>query len=674
MRRVFTLLVCGALSGLATLPAEAVRIKGDLNPTPDGSVDYGDLVVLLRARAGLITLSSEQQEAADVAPQVLGAPTGDQQIDPADVLVFLRYAWQNLDVDRDGLAIEGATSVFASDSDGDGLCDGNDVLQSMVVACRGEIPLGTDATRPDTDNDGICDGPQAHAPTSCASGEFYTGTNPLRKDSDGDGKDDPLEDPDLDGWDQGGETSATDPDTDGDGRCDGTSRQTWDSNGDPVCTGSEHWENSNALVADAPIDPNATEPCPNCFAVFVVPDTQHYVYTGNSMNATRHLFQTMDYICANQNAWREPTTRKVMPIRMVIHLGDLVSNYNTGEPGHVDEWGRIDAAFDRLDACGVPYLVAPGNHDFDPAGDSSSGAMTWYGRTFKAPCDSGACTQGEIGQASARAAWQAHRCTNPYDCQWPNEWFIGNGDDVPAYSRPLNSAPAPTGYGPPNAEPGRHRAGVIRAPNDQRFLFIGLDYYMEAGPTADQPWRSNDFAWVKNLMEEYDGVPTLLFHHSAFGDAGANGPQRMEIWSQLVENYPQVFMGINGHVYAGPAVANQATGGVYRLVRNYQSYNPPPPFNGLQYGDGWQSVLVFDPQAGQIRTRSYRISDVENYKTQWMYDNVSHNVTVESSHTSTNLQPTWLMDTDSGYSCPKLTATFGGEQYGCETILPWDFQ
>ena len=59
-----------------------------------------------------------------------------------------------------------------------------------------------------------------------------------------------------------------------------------------------------------------------------------------------------------RTAWVEPSTGKVMPILMVLQLGDIV------QTGLDPEWQMADAAFANLELCvpEVPYVVALGNH------------------------------------------------------------------------------------------------------------------------------------------------------------------------------------------------------------------------------------------------------------------------------------------------------------------------
>ena len=71
--------------------------------------------------------------------------------------------------------------------------------------------------------------------------------------------------------------------------------------------------------------PAQAVPCPNCFAVFAMSDTQAYTFaSGFGALPANHIDLVTRYICANRTAWKEPSTGKEMPILMVLQLGDLV--------------------------------------------------------------------------------------------------------------------------------------------------------------------------------------------------------------------------------------------------------------------------------------------------------------------------------------------------------------
>ena len=102
------------------------------------------------------------------------------------------------------------------------------------------------------------------------------------------------------------------------------------------------------------------------FTIIALPDTQHY--TDNPSNYANYSAQT-HWIVANKDT---------LNIKFVTHLGDIVEHGNNG--GNDLEWQVADAAMGLLEdplttllADGIPYGLAPGNHDQGNTGDGSTG-------------------------------------------------------------------------------------------------------------------------------------------------------------------------------------------------------------------------------------------------------------------------------------------------------------
>ena len=75
----------------------------------------------------------------------------------------------------------------------------------------------------------------------------------------------------------------------------------------------------SAERAAASCVPTTPTPCENCFAVFIMPDTQKYVSRPSADSQTAaHLNLVTQYACDHRTRWKEPNTGKVMPIQMLI--------------------------------------------------------------------------------------------------------------------------------------------------------------------------------------------------------------------------------------------------------------------------------------------------------------------------------------------------------------------
>jgi hypothetical protein len=177
-------------------------------------------------------------------------------------------------------------------------------------------------------------------------------------------------------------------------------------------------------------------------------------------------------------------------------------------------------------------------------------------------------------------------------------------------------------------------------------LFLGLELAFDFPPALPgrEGLEGDDARWPRAVLASHPGVPTVVFHHSLlwthgpgderlrFGpevwgsdsleagpEAGGSGSGMRALYELLLEPHPQIFMLVSGHVLR-PAIQadfriERSRGPpVQAFLRNFQSQGPPgPPDPTHAYGAGWNVIAAFDPDAGEVRVRSYRIDDVESY-------------------------------------------------------------
>lgn len=147
-RRAALALVMGLVLSLVAGVAGATG-NGDLNG--DGKVDAGDVLLLYRALHGQVTLTPAEQAAADVAPMVGGVSQPDGKVNEGDLLLLLR-ALEGADVDGDGLGPaaeqQGGTSLFSSDTNGDGIPDNLEDSDGDGLNAFEEQALGSSSADP----------------------------------------------------------------------------------------------------------------------------------------------------------------------------------------------------------------------------------------------------------------------------------------------------------------------------------------------------------------------------------------------------------------------------------------------------------------------------------------------------------------------------------------------
>jgi hypothetical protein len=253
-------------------------------------------------------------------------------------------------------------------------------------------------------------------------------------------------------------------------------------------------------------------------------------------------------------------------IAFVSHEGDIVDRGDDRT-----EWERMDGVMGTLDGV-VPYAAPPGDHDWFVEEDRSS--STEYYREFFGG-----------GRYEGRG------------------WFGGSApNDLSHYQ--LFSA---GGYD---------------------FLHIDLEW--EAPGDASDP--DTPLGWAQSVMDQYPDRPTIVTTHSYVWDGDppgrttfveendGDGSSGEEIWQEVVEPNPQVFMVLCGNFHEGSGsddgeyhqVSTNAAGlPVYELLADYQDYP-----NG---GNGWLRLVRFVPGGGsddqdRIEVRTYSPS-LDEYQT-----------------------------------------------------------
>ena len=145
----------------------------------------------------------------------------------------------------------------------------------------------------------------------------------------------------------------------------------------------------------------------------------------------------------------------------------------------------------------------------------------------------------------------------------------------------------------------------------QKFTGAGrefLIFHLE----ADIP--DDTIAWVKSVLMEHPGIPTILSTHIYLNDRTQSrdvepywqkkvGNSAEQVWQKLIRKTPQIFMVLCGHwAHAGGGEwfqisKNDAGQEVFEMLADYQARE-----NG---GNGWLRYLEFEPSANEIRAETY---------------------------------------------------------------------
>jgi hypothetical protein len=297
------------------------------------------------------------------------------------------------------------------------------------------------------------------------------------------------------------------------------------------------------LSPGVPTSLSLQPPAAGEFSVAVLPDTQMY-----SEAFPGHFLAQTQWIVANRERFN---------IQAVLHAGDVV---NRSAP---EQWANAEAALRGLDAAGLPYLIAIGNHDYDVRADPDRLA------------------------AGFQALFPPHRYT---DHAWWRGGFFEPGRTDNAYCR------------------------LALAGRD--YLLLNLEF----GP------RDAVVEWANDLLRRYADHWAILLTHSylyidgthvraghrhnpkdyPLGDTANDGAG---LWAKLVSRHANLRWVQSGHHIGGPTVAHRRdlNAGGAPVLQVFANWQDAP--NG---GDGWMQLVTLGPGQARVQTFSPTLGRVSS--------------------------------------------------------------
>jgi hypothetical protein len=353
------------------------------------------------------------------------------------------------------------------------------------------------------------------------------------------------------------------------------------------------------------------------FQLAMIPDTQNYVdYThqrdaGFALDASELFIEQMAWIAANS----EPRGGDIVFVAAVgdvwQHQSEAVDAEHAARGAGAAESSPMGDHFAptpktrtveipkaiegyrRIAATGLPFGVAPGNHDYD----AMWGLETFPPNLDKDPSEFEMADLGMLhvgGLDNFRSAFGDD-----------SEFFRGQSWYVASFRGGANSAQ------------------VFEA-GGYRFLHFALEM------SADD----EVLAWVESVLARYPDTPTILSTHDyldsrgrragnpiidlAAGDPGYHNSAE-EIWADLIARNDDIFLVLCGH-HHGQAFRtdlNESGHEVYQMLADFQDRGqvgidagqPLDPFirGPVGIGDGWFRLLEFDLAASTpiLRVRTY---------------------------------------------------------------------
>ncbi len=316
------------------------------------------------------------------------------------------------------------------------------------------------------------------------------------------------------------------------------------------------------------------------FTVAVISGTQNYCYyryqrDSNPPYAYDHgdiYKRQMQYIANNSK-------KNGGDIAFAIHIGDVVQNGAEYE----SEWKIADDAMSILDD-NVPYLVVPGNHDYDSQKNHAVEGVKSYVKYF--------------GPKSKHFAGK--------------KWYGGaDKTGVNSYAK-------------------------FKA-DGKEFMVLGLQF---------EP-NLEDIAWAQKVLDNNKNIPVILDIHEFLGARyeptcpgkaeyldekirAKDHGSAQQVWDKLISKNKQIFLVVCGHDFRWHEDENHSEEGeivrtdfnddgypVYQLLSDYQGRKEIDAFLGLKghgSGDGWMRLMEFDLKNNQINIKTYS-TELNRYET-----------------------------------------------------------
>ncbi len=361
------------------------------------------------------------------------------------------------------------------------------------------------------------------------------------------------------------------------------------------------------------------------FTIAVIPDTQnmvdfkHQKAAGFAIDSAELFMGQMQYIADNTESnggeiafvasvgdvWQHQTLvmdpdhmkRGFQAIENPLFAGEILVTEQTATV----EMPRALEGYKLIAATGVPFGVAPGNHDYDAMWSDSAFTPDFTRITELLSPD------GRLQVYDPRIMGMLHigGLTNFNSVFGAHTAFFDNKDwYVSSFNGGANSA-------------------QLFDAGGYTFLNIALEM---------QP-SDEVLAWAQSVLDQYAGLPTIITTHDYLDPRGRRAANPIidlkrvdplahnsaeELWTDFIRQNDQVFLVLCGH-HHGQAmrIDNNAAGHeVYQVLADYQDRGQAGLDAGqartgdgriVGIGDGWFRLMEFDTEATvpTIKVRTY---------------------------------------------------------------------
>ncbi len=312
------------------------------------------------------------------------------------------------------------------------------------------------------------------------------------------------------------------------------------------------------------------------FTLAVLPDTQQYTDKCAQSSFWWYPLNGMDFYEAQVEYLIKNAVSNGGTISFVLHEGDVVEHRRMFS----GEWERASRVMSKLDGV-LPYLVVPGNHDYD------------FWDVKKTPT--------QISGVEMFDKYFGPDSVHFKDCSWYGGSFNGGTN-----------------------------SWAVQNISGYQVLFLAL----EVEPT------DKTLAWAQSVIDLNSGLPTIIVTHEyletrtqdkknpaylQFADSanrvylGGNSPEAM--WNTFIRKNDQIIMVLCGHS-SGEGIrvdVNDYGHNVYAILSDYQgrrevSRSIQTNRKMLPSGDGWLRLMHFDIANSSVHVQTYS-PYLERYET-----------------------------------------------------------
>lgn len=359
-------------------------------------------------------------------------------------------------------------------------------------------------------------------------------------------------------------------------------------------------------------------PVEQSFTVAVIPDTQNYVdftlqpSAGFPLDSAAMFIRQMDHIAGKGMAnggdiafvasvgdvWQhvfsntdpDHASRGLLPLPIAANFDSLITPVETR--GY--EIPKAIEGYQLISDAGIPFGVAPGNHDYDAWWSAAVPGADTSDPQALAP------DQLQVHIGGLDAFRQAFGSDTAFfrDKDWYLSGYNGGGSSAQVFS-----------------------AGGYR--------FLHLAFEMQAGDAV--------LAWAQGVIDANPGLPTLISTHDylnprgerlpagnmnlALVDPGFNNSAEV-IWDRFIRKNDQILMVLSGHQLGQATRIDDNDYGhkVYQMLADYQGrgqsaldagVQPLPNGRPVMIGDGWYREMTFHLGGGNPRV------DIRTYSTHY---------------------------------------------------------